>query len=387
MDTRSVTRLSRAQVLAYRAAVSDLARRRTDPAECRALETGAQDTPPGATAPRALLARVEPASQRAVRELATDDRLAVAHSVRGTMHLHRVADLGLYAAALRPERAAEIAAHQQGQFFADLERAGISPGEAFDEVAAAMREAMVDGRPRTKGELSTAVRQVVDQRLRPWCEGCGVDHVHDGLFRYAMLPAGLTVVPSDDPSMFRFHPLGTELPQVAPDVARREITRRFLRACGPARHGQLAAWLGIAPAAARAMWRLIESVVSPVEVEGARWFAHVDDLEFIQNPPEPPRLRLLPPYDPLTEVAVRELVAPDAAQRKRIWRAVANPGVILRRGEFAGVWRQRTVRHRLVVTLEPFAPLDPPDLAAAGEDADAMAQLAGLDSAALNQVE
>ena len=371
-------RLTRGQVLAYRAAVSDLTRRVDTPENCRALATGVQDTPPGTTAARALLARTGPGGHEAVRAV---PGTAVVHSMRATMHLHRTADLGLYAAALRPGDAAEIAVPQQGLFFQELQAEGVTPGEALDQVAAAMREVMRDGVPRTKGELSGAVRPLVDTRLRPWCGGCGIDHVHDGLFRYATLPAGLAVVPSDDSSMFRFHLVQDGVPEVAGETARRELIRRFLHACGPARYGQLAAWLALSPAAGRAMWRLLESELAPVEVDGVVRFVHGDDLERVANPPEPPRLRLVPPYDPLLEIVDRELVVPDPARRRRIWRAVANPGVILRYGECAGVWRHRTVRHRLVVTTEPFEPLAMADLTVVTRDAEALARLAGLGGA------
>lgn len=374
-----VVRLRRVDVLAYRSAVSDLTAQRDDPADCAVLDTGVQDTPPGATASRALLARVRERSRESVGRLAGDERFAVLHSVRGTMHLHRVADAGLLAAGLRPVDADELAVSQQGPYFLRLRDEGMTPGEAFDDVVAAMRSVMTDGRSRTKGELSGAVTSLVDGRLRAWCGGCGVEHVHDGLFRYATLGTGLAVVVGKDGARFRRLPSAVAV--VGRDQARRVLLRRFLRACGPVGPARFAAWLGVAVAAAREVWRGVEPELVAVEVAGWTGWMHQDDVEAVGTAPRPPRLRLLPPYDPLTEIVDREFAVPDPAERKRIWRASANPGVVLRRGEFAGLWRQRTVARRLVVTVQPFEDLSGAEVDAAVADAEAMAELAGLSGA------
>jgi hypothetical protein len=374
-----VARLTRGQVLGYRAAVSDLTVRRDDPVRCAVLDTGVQDTPPGTTASPALLVRVCPESRETVRRVAWDGRLTVLHSLRGTLHLHRAADAGLLAAGLRPVDVDDVAVSRQGRYFIELQRRGVTPGEALDDVASAMRSVMADGQLRTKGELSGAVTSLVDGRLPYWCAGCGVAHVHDGLFRYATLAAGLAVVPAAGGTRFRALRAG---PVVDRGQARRVLLRRFLRACGPCGPSQLAAWLGVATVAARKMWRVIEPELVAVEVAGspAGWM-HRDDVGKVAAASPPPRLRLLPPYDPLTETADRDFVVPDPAYRKRVWRASANPGVVLRRGEVAGVWRRRTVSRSLVVTVEPFDGFSGTDLEAAVADAGAMADLAGLDGA------
>jgi len=363
-------------VLAYRAAVSDLTVRLDDPVGCAALDTGVQDTPAGVGAVKALLCRVAPGSRDVLRRLAADDRVAVMHSVRGTMHLHRVADAGLLAAALRPADASELAVSQQGTFFAELQEQGMSPGEALDDVATAMGTVMADGEPRAKGELSGAVTPLVDRRLPRWCEGCGVAHVHDGLFRYATLTAMLSLIPGDDGARFRRLPAPVSVPDR--EAAQRVLVRRFLRACGPAGPPQLAAWLGASTAAAREMWRLVLPDAVAVDVAGRLGWMHRDDVAVAAAAPRPPRLRLLPPYDPVTEIADRELTVPDPGDRKLVWRAAANPGVLLCRGEFAGVWRARTMARRLVVTVRPFGDLAPAEVDAAVTDAETMADFAGL---------
>jgi hypothetical protein len=140
----------------------------------------------------------------------------------------------------------------------------------------------------------------------------------------------------------------------------------------------LAAWLGVSTTAARDMWRLVAPDAVVVDAAGTKGWMHRDDIAVAVAAPRPPRLRLLAPYDPVTEIADREFTVPDPGHRKLVWRAAANPGVLLRRGEFAGVWRARTMTRRLVVTVQPFGDLDAAEVDAAVADAEAMADLAGL---------
>lgn len=48
---------------------------------------------------------------------------------------------------------------------------------------------------------------------------------------------------------------------------------------------------------------------------------------------------------------------PDPALQRKVWRTVANPGVLLRRGQIAALWRARTQGRGLAVTLTPLAEL------------------------------
>jgi hypothetical protein len=304
------------------------------------LDVGVQDTPPGTSAHQALR----------VRGVTSDAGLALVHGARGAMHLHRAADLPALAAALRPQEAADLRKQSFGPFFAVLSG---PVGAALDEVAAAMAGVMADGVRRSKGELSTSLRATVDARLRPWCERCAVDHVNDALFRLASLPAGLRLVPNGDgsadfvssrapdtgaPASGPLAPAGGAL---APDVdaARRELVRRFLRYAGPTNRDGLASWLGLSPAAARRWWALADVV--PVSVEGQRLFLHPDDLAAARSAPHAEGLWLLPPNDPVLELSDRELLVPNPADRKRVWRATANPGALLVNGAVAGTWRRR----------------------------------------------
>lgn len=334
---------TRAQVLGYRVAAQHLERPRGD----GVLAAGVSDNPPGRTAHVALRVRFTEADPTG---------LAVVHSMRGAPHLHPIEDVPLVAAALRIDDLGDLAKQHFGPF-----DPGVPFATALDEVASAMRAAMADGEPRTKGELSTALSEVVDERLRPWCGTCEAHHVHDALFRYATLQAGLAIVPQDS-GPFRYVPV--PLGPVDPPEARRELVRRFLRLCGPARPATLAGWLALTPAAAR---RWFVDVV-PVTVDGLRLWLSSEDLASLRAAEPARETVLLPPYDPYTELADRELLVPDRRQRGAVWRAVANPGVLVVRGEIAGVWRQR----RSTATVQPFRTLTAAERRAIGTRAAAL---------------
>ncbi|SNT39628.1 Winged helix DNA-binding domain-containing protein [Asanoa hainanensis] len=147
-------------------------------------------------------------------------------------------------------------------------------------------------------------------------------------------------------------------------ATRGELVRRFLRYAGPTDRDGLAAWLALSPAAARRWWELADVV--PVEVDGRRLFLHPDDLDAARAAPAARGVSLLPPYDPVLELGDRALLVPDPARRKQVWRATANPGVVLAAGAVAGTWRRR----KGTITVTPFgrAPDRRALAAAAGEE-------------------
>jgi Winged helix DNA-binding domain len=320
--------LSRSAVLAYRAHAHDLEHPAATPAECGVLETGVQDRPPGTTARQALAARLATPQEE---DPTLNRSLALVHSLRGAMHVHPVRDLGLLAAALRPDDPADR--------------------DAVDQVATAMAQVIGGIQTLTKNELSTQITQLLPPRLRPWCPGCQVEHVPDGLFRMATLPAGLRLRPTGNRSATFFR-TGAPNPS-QPERARRELLRRFLRRCGPAVTKDLAAWAGIMPPAAKTWWDLLADELVEVRVDGKLLWMHTDDLSAAHEADMPTTVRLLPPYDPLAEVANRELLLPDPTHRRQVWRAVANPGLVLIAGELAGTWRRRDK----VLTVAPFTSL------------------------------
>jgi hypothetical protein len=372
--TRGSVALDRERVLAYRAAAHDLTAPGTGAV---VLAVGLQDYPPGRSAAPALALRTA--------GRLPDAGVALVHSTRGALHLHRTDDLAVLRAALHVDDPRDWSPQAIGPFGAELTAAGLSFGAAVDEVAAAMARVLAGGRTLAKGALSAAVSPAVDHRLAPWCGNCGAAHVQDLLFRLATLHAGLTVqVERTGDRQLRYRAAASpsaDGPAATVEAARAELVRRFLTAFGPAAPGHLAAWLGLRPAAARRWWDLVAGELRPARVAGKdRWVPAVDPL---RDAPPARGVRLLPGYDPLTELADRELLVAEPDRRRKVWQPAASPGVVWVDGEIAGVWRGRVRGTRLTVTVEPFGPLTPEQLRAAEPDLAVIAAAAGAAAAEL----
>jgi Winged helix DNA-binding domain len=376
--------VDRAQVLAYRVAAQDLDRPVAEADRLGVVGLGVQDTPPG-SALLALLARTAPAASAGLEgRLRGGGPLALVLGARGAPHVHRAADLGLLTAALRPVDTADTVA-RVGGFGPGLQSSGIDGLAALDEVVAAMR-AVVGGRPVSKPDLSTALNERVDERLRPWCERCRSAHVADALFRMAALPAGLRLDP-DQTAPVVFLPPDPGQARGVPDPARAraELVRRYLRVLGPATPADLAGWLGTTPAVARGALDLVAGELAAVKVDGRLGWLLERDLDALRAAPAPAGVRLLPPNDPYL-ASDRDLLAGDRDLRRRVWRSVGAPGVVLVRGELAGTWRHRRAGRRLAVTVTLARRLPAADRRLLAAEADGVAAARGLNRADL-QVE
>jgi Winged helix DNA-binding domain len=358
MARRHAVRIGRDQAVAYRAHVHDLERCRADPLDCAVVAAGVPDRPPGRSASLALCVRSTPDPAGPVG--------VTVHSVRGEAHVHRATDIGLYQAAMRWD-AADLAG-SAGRFGAELAEEGFDLPTAMAEVAAAMRAVARDGVTRTKAELSEAVTPIVAGPLAPWCAECGARHVHDGLFGYATLQAGLgiTVGPRKKrTARFWYLPLGVD-PGPLPDPAdaRRELVRRFLHLCGPATHEHVATWLGVTPAAGRALLRALEDELVAVEVAGWRAVMLADDLDAVRHAAPPRQVRLLPPHDPLTVLAAREVGVPDHETCYRMYQATGFPG-----------WRTRLCKDEITIFVRPSRALTTEERSAIRVQAEILARL------------
>jgi Winged helix DNA-binding domain len=159
-----------------------------------------------------------------------------------------------------------------------------------------------------------------------------------------------------------------------------EAVRRFLRFYGPATSHDLQAWAGLGRGHARRVWGEIEDELDEVEVDGRRAFILANDRDELESPLAIRGLRMLPPGDPFLQQPNRADLVPDAELRKRTFRAVASPGVVLQDGQFAGLWRARARGKRLEVTVEQLAAIDRDALET---EADRVARLRGADGAAI----
>ena len=138
-------------------------------------------------------------------------------------------------------------------------------------------------------------------------------------------------------------------PETPPD-ADRLLVRKFLHCHGPSTPALLAEWLGCSPAQARRLWNSVAQ--EPVSVEGkARWLLSAD-RDALAHPCGPQeRLLLLGPHDPYLDTRDRDVLLPDKALQKLVWRTVGNPGAVVLDGRISGMWTARTVRDRLELSV------------------------------------
>ena len=324
------------QILAFRLARSGLASRSAR-GLAEAAACPASDFSRGA-ALLALAARAEGVDRASYDRAVEAGELVVAHVIRGAIHALAPSDHALYGRALLARDDDEIA-EQLGQQVQRLVAEGrFAAGSALAEVAAAVEDALAGGRRLDRVELHQALRERLGEELLPWCKGCKSHHVAPMMWRYATVKAGARL------DAERRYVAGA--PGRAP--AAREAVRRFLRFYGPAKRESFADWAGVARPHARRLWDSVADEL--VQISGAWLLA--EDVSALESPPSAEGLRLLPPGDPYLQKPNRALLAPDAELRKRLFRPVASPGVVLKDGRLVGLWRVKAKGRKAEVSVE-----------------------------------
>ncbi|GGW46708.1 winged helix DNA-binding domain-containing protein [Streptomyces griseoloalbus] len=187
---------------------------------------------------------------RAFDPAALDDRLTGRHLVRThlmrrTVHLVTSAD----ALAWRARHDAMLRQRVLGVYRRDF------TGVDLDRLAAAGREVMADGEPRSMSEL---VRAVAERRPGPTGRALG-EMLIGALLPVAQLPPrGLWRTKAGVRNALLSSWLGREIDPLSPDASDpvgQALVRRYLAAFGPAASADLRAWCGLAglPAAVAAV--------------------------------------------------------------------------------------------------------------------------------------
>lgn len=341
----------RERVIAYRVAAHQFDRSVTDASRLRVFDLGLQDSERSAVV--GLAARLA-----TVPEL---DAFTLTWSVRGAPHWHRTDEVAALAARLWPLSDADAVTR--------MNRPPVADGlEVLHEVAAALRE-VVSG-PMTKGEASSRLTAKVRPEVTAWCRGCDATHVLDPVFRLAVLPAGLRFDPAERTVTF------------VPLEGRREVPRAnegfealiadYLRLHGPAGPSEVAHYFGAPVREVKDVWP--DDLVA---VSKRAWLP-ADRMAAFENPPEPEVVRLLPPLDPYLNARDRDLLVPDKAHQKQVWRILGRRGALLVDGEILGTWQARATGAWLDVKVSPFVPLD---VGMFAEEATRLAAARGLEEA------
>jgi Winged helix DNA-binding domain len=133
-------------------------------------------------------------------------------------------------------------------------------------------------------------------------------------------------------------------PDVDPEEARRELTRRYLHAFGPGTPAGFAEWAGLRAPRAQTAFDKYADMMSPVRTPvGDAWILTGDEPSFLETRRLPTGgVRLLPSGDAyfLCWGPDRELLVADSARRTELWPSRVWPGAVLVSGEIVGVWRR-----------------------------------------------
>ena len=144
-----------------------------------------------------------------------------------------------------------------------------------------------------------------------------------------------------------------------------------------------AEWTQRSLADAKQALGLIEGELIEVKVAGKRALLLAADDQALDSPPETKGVRLLPVQDPYLQQRDRATLLPDQTARRRLWQAVRGPGALLLDGAVTGTWRGRVKGDRWEVEIEPFGGRPTRAIDAIVQEAEAMAQLKGCSSAAV----
>jgi hypothetical protein len=224
-----------------------------------------------------------------------------------------------------------------------------------------------DGAGRQRAEdLAGRLHAFLDGR-RLGCTEVGHSlGVHPNSFRYGAA-TGTVLIRWDGA---RQPPVWTvPAPDVDPREARLELARRYLHVFGPATPTGFAEWAGIRPTSAgRAAFDALAESLTPVQTPaGDAWILTGDEPSFLAPGAPAAPARLLPSGDAYTllQGADRELLVPDADDRRRLWTPRVWPGAVLVAGEIVGTWR----RSQADLTVEPWRRLSAAERAAVEAEA------------------
>lgn len=331
MAERQIDRVS---VLRFRAHAQDLTRT-GEHRDTGVLDLGVQDTGPDGSAWALELrgARPDPAD------------LVLAWTLRGAPHVYRRSEAAAVAAAVAPLDEAD-AAKRIFDASRPLRKAGIPVLDALAHVADEMVD-IVGRRAVPKGEMSAALSERLEEPYLRWCNPCQATHTYEQPFRLSALQAGLELEPGTSPPVLRRIPGWCGPAKRVP--VHLDPIRAVLRMLGPATPKQVAGYVDAPVKAIAVHW---PDDVVPVEVAGESRDVLAEDLDALTDAPAVSGVRLLGPFDLFLQGRDRELVVPDEAARKDLWRTLGRPGGLLVDGEVVGTWRPRATgkRLRLAVT-------------------------------------
>ena len=300
-----------------------------------------------------LWARVDGLEPGWLERALWEERLLVkTWAMRGTLHLLRSDELARYVGALARLRPRHHVPAWQRAF-------GLTRQEA-DAMLTAVADVLRDG-ALTREELAAAVAERVGDETLAGRLGRGFGD----LLKPAAFTGDLCFAPNDG-RLVRFTRPAAWIPGFEPpgpdEAASRAVLRTYLHAYGPAPREQFQRWFGMTSPAEAGRWiALLGDGACEVDVEGARGWMLADDVDDVAATEPSGAVRLLPAFDHYVVAAPRDADAVLAREhRARVYRPQGwlSP-VLLVDGRIAGVWSHEVKGARVMIAVEPFAPIGP----------------------------
>ncbi|MEU7905950.1 DNA glycosylase AlkZ-like family protein [Actinoplanes sp. NPDC049118] len=356
--------VDRRQVMAYRVAALGLGRRGADrPGDLAVLDLGVQEYTPGSVQV-ALAARTD-------ADLG-DDRLLMVWAARGAPHLHRRGDLRTLVKALWPVSDADASARINSAQIPEGVKLGL---KAFEATAGAFREVVTSSMPR--GEASTRVSALVPRELTYDCRACGARHIAGNVWQHSGLAGGVEVESRGKDATLG--PIRDAPPQPVRNAGIGALITTYLRLLGPATPVEVAKYLGSTAAEMKKVW---PAGLTEVRVDGRVAWLPTSAVPELAGATAAPGVRLLPAMDALLQARDRDLLVPERARQKELWKLLGNPGALLIDGEIAGVWRARLAgRKRVDLTVTPFGSLTAKTRRAVEDESAVVARARGVAAA------
>jgi hypothetical protein len=372
--------VDRHQVVAFRLARHHLTERLKQGGLRTAAATAPQNTPPG-SAPLALRARADISGAQVDQAITNERSLLQVWSLRGSPCIVPTEELPLFTTGLLPDDEASWRA-ALGGFLPVIDQLGRTATEVMELVIDATHDAL-DGVVLTKRELGTALGHRMPEEFAPWFEPDTFSAFSAILTRAASLTGTVTITPRSraEASFVRTDQwLGHPIPTQSPSQARAALVRRYLHLYGPSTVEDFAAWAGVAEPFAGRAFTAVDDPLAEVDFAGRRCVVLAQDVRALTSGAPPRGLRLLPPHEPYLQQRDRTTAVPDTALHKRIWKHTGNPGVVLRDGEVAGLWRQQKKGPKLLLTIESVTTLSTRDRTLIEAEAEPLAEFRGCAS-------
>ncbi|WP_343209423.1 winged helix DNA-binding domain-containing protein [Anaerolentibacter hominis] len=332
---------------------------------------GLQNSPPGAWE-SALFHRVEGCTLQQLRDAIYRDKILLqAWSFRGAPVVFPTSQSDIFLTPLLAEKGEEPWIYTMG-ITAALDYVRMSFEDLLSrtmKAAAYLNHHTVKSKEALDRTLADIIeRELPEEKKKYWrapsMYGCpDRQTVGDAAVSFLLRPCSFSsrVVFSErqgtSPTFTSFRNWTGHEPETVPD-REKELVRKYLHCYGPATQTSFMGWLGCSRQQAVRLWNTVSDEMEPVKAGGKeRYILSGDRDALVYAPAAGEKLVLLGAHDPYLDIKDREIILEDKSLQKIVWRTTANPGVVLKGGRIAGIWRSRAQKNSLEIRITLFETL------------------------------